>query len=244
MNRTSLQSSRVDHESSLPWDQIDTVLLDMDGTLLDLCYDNHVWNQMLPERLTQARHAQVTPELVAATAAELLAHMQTMLGTIRFYSLDYWAAHTKLDLIALHQEFSHLVRYRPSAEAFLTRLGEHNIQRVLATNAHRDSLDIKHQRSGINDRVDASVSSHDYGHPKEAQPFWQALQEAIGFDCARTLFIDDNDAVLRSAEQFGIAHLRMVSQPDSARPDRADLNFPAFNDFAEIMPPAAAGTAS
>src|SRR5690606_507131 len=28
---------------SLPWNQIDTVLLDMDGTLLDLHFDNHFW---------------------------------------------------------------------------------------------------------------------------------------------------------------------------------------------------------
>ena len=237
MNTISPQQPKNASGKPLDWDQIDTVLLDMDGTLLDLCYDNYVWNQKLPERLTMHRHQRTNPALVAETAAELLAHMQTVRGTIKFYSLDYWAARTELDLIALHQEFSHLVAYRPSAEAFLERLGERQVQRVLATNAHRDSLDIKHAHSGINDLLDASRSSHDYGHPKEDQAFWYALQEDIGFDRQRTLFIDDNEPVLASARQFGIAHLRIVSQPDSARPDRVDLGFPAFNDFAEIMPP-------
>ncbi|MFK7914508.1 MAG: GMP/IMP nucleotidase [Pseudomonadales bacterium] len=237
MSTTSLQQPQSGSPSTLNWDQIDTVLLDMDGTLLDLCYDNHVWNQMLPQRLAEQRHPQTSPELVAQTAAELLTHMRSVMGTITFYSLDYWADYTQLDLIALHEEFGHLVAFRPSAQTFLQRLGEHNIQRVLATNAHRDSLAIKHQHSGINDLLDLSISSHDYGHPKEAQAFWQSLQEDVGFDSARTLFIDDNEPVLASARDFGIGHLRIVSQPDSARPDRVGLEYPAFNDFAEIMPP-------
>ena len=237
MSTTSLPPRQIGSLSSLNWDQIDTVLLDMDGTLLDLCYDNYVWNQMLPERLAEHRTPQASPEQIAATATELLAHMRSVMGTITFYSLDYWAAYTELDLIALHEEFSHLVAFRPSAETFLQRLGERNIKRVLATNAHRDSLAIKHAHSGINDLLDCSISSHDYGYPKEDQAFWQALQQDVGFDCARTLFIDDNEPVLASAEQFGIRHLRIVSQPDSARPNRIELAYPAFNDFAEIMPP-------
>ena len=34
----------------IDWDRIDTVLLDMDGTLLDLHYDNTLWNELLPAR--------------------------------------------------------------------------------------------------------------------------------------------------------------------------------------------------
>ncbi|MEC8348362.1 MAG: haloacid dehalogenase, partial [Pseudomonadota bacterium] len=30
---------------ALDWQNIDTVLLDVDGTLLDLHYDNFVWDQ-------------------------------------------------------------------------------------------------------------------------------------------------------------------------------------------------------
>ena len=38
---------------SLPWHAIDTVLLDMDGTLLDLHYDNHFWMEHLPQRYAE-----------------------------------------------------------------------------------------------------------------------------------------------------------------------------------------------
>ena len=32
----------------LNWSKIDTVLLDMDGTLLDLHYDSHFWLNVIP----------------------------------------------------------------------------------------------------------------------------------------------------------------------------------------------------
>ena len=32
----------------IEWQNIDTVLLDMDGTLLDLHFDNYFWQQHLP----------------------------------------------------------------------------------------------------------------------------------------------------------------------------------------------------
>ena len=39
----------------LPWPEIHTVLLDMDGTLLDLRFDNHFWRELVPERYAE-RH--------------------------------------------------------------------------------------------------------------------------------------------------------------------------------------------
>ena len=37
----------------LPWSGIDTILLDMDGTLLDLHYDNHFWQVYVPEKFAE-----------------------------------------------------------------------------------------------------------------------------------------------------------------------------------------------
>jgi HAD superfamily hydrolase (TIGR01509 family) len=213
------------------WDRVDTVLLDMDGTLLDLHYDNTLWNHLVPARYSEAHGMPLN-----VARSRLLEHMVAIRGQVDFYCLDYWAEFTGLDIVGLHYELTELISYRPYAEEFLGWLRAHDKRGVLVTNAHRDSLTVKNAHSDVIDKLDADVSSHDYGAPKEAPAFWQHLLEAQPYDPARTLLIDDNDSVLNAAREFGIRHLLTVSQPDSNRPPREALNYPAFNDFREILP--------
>ncbi|MCK4586177.1 MAG: haloacid dehalogenase, partial [Gammaproteobacteria bacterium] len=39
----------------IDWKKIKTVLLDMDGTLLDLHFDNHFWLEHMPRRFAEAK---------------------------------------------------------------------------------------------------------------------------------------------------------------------------------------------
>jgi len=217
---------------AIQWDDVDTVLLDMDGTLLDLNYDNVLWSERLPERF--ASHHGLAP---AAARDTLERHFAATRHTIEHYCLDYWARFTQLNIIALHRELAHLIRYRPHAEQFLTRLKETGRRTALVTNAHRGSLSIKDEQTGVTARLDHSISSHDFRAPKESAEFWYQLESVLHFDRVRTLLIDDNAAVLAAAQCYGVAHLMTVSQPDSARPPRIGLEHPAFNGFDEIMPP-------
>ncbi len=201
----------------------------MDGTLLDLHYDNTVWNRIVPE--AYASQTGMAPE---AAAEHLLAHMREVQGTIDFYCFDYWREFTGLDLVELHRQVTHLVQYRPGALAFLRWLRDTHHQVVIATNAHWDSVAVKSSSIDIAAEVDLMISSHDYKAPKESQPFWQALQDDIAFDPQRAFFADDNQPVLDSAAEFGVAHLRCIHTPDSKRPYRQDLNYPAFDHFADI----------
>ena len=56
------------------------------------------------------------------------------------------------------------------------------------------------------------------------------------FEPHRTLLIDDNPEVLRSARDYGIAHLLAVLQPDTRGPLREPQGFPAILSFSDIMP--------
>jgi len=217
--------------SVLKWNDIDTVLLDMDGTLLDLNYDNVLWNERLPQRY--ANHHGVTAHAARAT---LERHFVETRHTIEHYCLDYWARFTQLDMLELHRELTHLIRYRPHAEAFLDRLKATGRRAVLVTNAHRDGFDIKDELTGLTERLDHVVSSHDFRAPKESAEFWTRLNESLPFDASRSVLIDDNAAVLSAAERHGISQLITVSQPDSGRPPRNDLAHASFNNFDEIMP--------
>ena len=217
--------------SAVNWHEIDCVFLDMDGTLLDLNYDNHVWNDLVPQA-----YALKTGLTNAAAKEKLLAHMSKIRGSIEFYSFEYWVNYTGIDLIAAHQQATELVAYRPGALAFLRWLRGTSRHTVIATNAHPDSINVKDAHADICSEVDAVVSSHHYSAPKESKAFWQALLQEHPFEPRRCLFIDDNEPVLDAAAKYGIGHLLVVSRPDSARPTRSQLRYPSFDDFAEICP--------
>ena len=213
----------------LDWANIDTVLLDMDGTLLDLNYDNHVWNEVVPEA-----YANLKGMSLHGAQAALFDHMKVIKGSIEFYSFDYWNAYTGLDLVALHRTKVALVAYRPGALEFLRWLRNEGKFVAIATNAHPSSIMVKEERIPISQEVDAVASSAVLEAPKEAQDYWHALNQIHPFDPKRTLFVDDNEPVLAAAQAYGIHHLLCIHTPDSERPSRHNLNFPAFDHFNEI----------
>lgn len=214
-----------------PWEAIDTVLLDMDGTLLDLYFDNHFWQEHLPRRF--AEHHGREP---AEARAELELLFAAQRGQLNWYCLDYWSERLQLDIVELKQEVEHLIAIRPHVESFLAWLHEGPREVWLVTNAHRKSLELKLARTGIDRWCDRVLSSHDLAAPKESPLFWQRLREQWPFEPARALLIDDTPSVLAAARDFGIGHLLTLLQPDSRLARREACEFPGILHFDEIMP--------
>lgn len=215
----------------IDWQQIDTVLLDMDGTLLDLHFDNHFWLQHLPK--VYAAREGISE---AAATEHLHGRFHTGQGTLDWYSLDHWSEQLGMDIPALKRELQHMIRLRPFALEFLAWLRESERDVVMVTNAHRKTLDIKMDQVDISGWFDRVVVSHDLLAPKEDVSFWHRLEVLHPFNPARTLLIDDTETVLDSARAFGIAHLLTLLQPDSQRQKRIDTRFPGIHHFDEIMP--------
>jgi HAD superfamily hydrolase (TIGR01509 family) len=216
--------------SPLPWHQIDTVLLDMDGTLLDLHFDNHFWLKHLPQRY--AEHHGLS---LALAEAELLPLFRQHAGTLNWYCTDFWSRELSLSIRELKREVAHLIALRADAEAFLRALREAGKRVVLITNAHRDSLSLKLERVELAPWFERLISSHDYGFPKEDQQFWFTLRHDVDFDPARSLFIDDSLPILRSAGRFGVAQLLAVRQPDSQAGPKDTEEFAAVEDYRELL---------
>ncbi len=218
--------------SLLDWNNIDTVLLDMDGTLLDLYFDNHFWLEHLPLRYAE-RHG-MSAEQARIHLIDVFAAQR---GTLNWYCVDYWSRQLQLDIGELKREIRHLIAIRPHVDDFLQRLHNSPRQVWLVTNAHRKSLDIKMTHTRIERWFDRILCSHDFAQPKESAEFWQRLRAEHPFEPARTLFIDDSAAVLHAAQQFGIRYLLTLLQPDSRQMRREHTEFPGILHFDEIMPP-------
>ncbi len=214
----------------LNWTSIDTVLLDMDGTLLDLHYDNQFWLEHLP-----ARYAQVHGVSRAMAELELQPLFERNAGTLNWYCLDFWSRELNLPIRELKREIADLIALRPDADVFLAAVRDAGKRVAMITNAHRDSLSLKLERVELAPYFERLISSHDYGFPKESPQFWDALQADLGFTPARSLFIDDTLAVLRSAQRFGVGHLLAVREPDSRRGPRDTEEFAAVEDYRALL---------
>lgn len=212
------------------WADIDAVFLDMDGTLLDLHFDNFFWLEYVPEA-----YAKKEGKTVEEVKPYLLMLMKKAEGTLDWYCLDYWTRLLEIDIVSLKREIDHLIEMRPQAQAFLEALHASDKRVYLMTNAHHDAIDLKVEKALSSHYFDDLVTSHQFGHAKESQAFWHCLEEALDYDPARTLFIDDSKHVLESARQYGIGHLLWVSRPDMRKPARHDDDFPMLHNFEDIM---------
>jgi len=215
----------------LPWCNIDTVLLDMDGTLLDLHFDNHFWLRHVPNVI--ARRDGISSEAALEALRERYRRVQ---GSLQWYCVDHWSAELGLPISELKEEVSHFIRIHPFAFDFLVAARQAHKRLILVTNAHVASLALKLRRTSLGSYLDDIVVSHDLGLPKEAVGFWLRLHSLLPFDPARTLLVDDSLPVLRSAKAYGIAYLLAVSEPDSRQAPRPTDEFAAIRNFGEILP--------
>ncbi len=215
----------------IDWEDIRSVLLDMDGTLLDLHFDNHFWREHVPLRYAE-RHAID----VETAKGELFPRFQRVEGTMEWYCLDYWSRELDLDIALLKEEVDHLITTHPYVIAFLDAVREAGKRVVLVTNAHQKSLDLKMRRTQLGGHLDAVICAHDLGLPKEETAFWDRLQTVEPFEREHTLLVDDSLCVLRSARTYGIRYLRAVYKPDTQGEVRDVRDFPAIYGFQEIMP--------
>jgi HAD superfamily hydrolase (TIGR01509 family) len=225
----------VDFPASLPlgavpdWELVQTVCLD--GTVLDLRFDNLFWLEVLPRRWGEARGLDGP-----AASAQLESRFEAKRGTLEWYCIDHWSAELDFDIAALKRELSQEIRYLPGAPAFLQQLRALGKRVLLTTNAHPISLAIKDGQAGLAGHFDALVSSHEFGVPKESTQFWARLAQSHRVDPAATLFVDDSGAVIAAAQAAGVRWIYQVLQPDSTRPlQRAAPGVTGIRRLADLL---------
>lgn len=217
-------------QSRFDWQDISTVMLDMDGTLLDLRFDTWFWTELVPERYGQ-HHGLNREEVMQRLQPEF----ESRRGTLEWYCLDFWTEHLKLDLQGLKHNAASEIRFLPGVTTFLTRLRAMGKRRLLVTNAHSGILKLKLVSTGLPSYFDKIYSSHEFGVPKESAEFWTRLKAVEDFDSARCLFVDDSLPVLQSARDFGIRYVRAIGRPDSGLPARRLEGFETVDGVLELL---------
>jgi len=217
------------------WNNIDTVFLDMDGTLLDLHFDDYFWQVQLPQRWAAQNGIDV-----ATARSRLTPIFQNTEGTLPWYCLDYWSEQLDMDVFEINNEIQHLIQIRPYVEEFLEYLASINKNIVLVTNSHEKFISLKMKQTGIDHHFDHIFNAHSFGVPKEDVTFWQKLANKIFYSAEKTVLIDDNLQVLRSAREHGIRHLLSIAQPNSQVEIRDTEEFPAINSFRDLCHQASA----
>ena len=101
------------------WATIRTVLLDMDGTLLDRAFDDHFYLEALP-----AHYAAANRMPLEAARERLVALYRAVEGELEWTDIDYWARTLKLDVPAIKDSLRHRIASHPDSLVFLGFLRE------------------------------------------------------------------------------------------------------------------------
>jgi 5'-nucleotidase len=216
---------------TIDWDRIDTVLLDMDGTLLDRHFDDHFWLEHVPKRYAE-KHGMSQQ----AAKEQLYRLFRSQENTLNWTDLDYWSAQLGLDIPVLKEELNHLIAVHPFVVEFLLFLRQHGKGIHLVTNAHGKTLDLKLRSTKIGSYFDGIFSAHDLGLPKEDPNFWGKLQKRLPFEPARTMLGEDSETNLETAELFGIKYLIHVGRFSSQSPPAISERFSSIDFFSQLVP--------
>lgn len=217
---------------ALDWSSVDDVLLDMDGTLLDRHFDNFFFEEELPRRYA-VKHGLSFEEALE----KLLGLYRSVEGELDWTDLRYWTRLLDIDLIALTKEFDHLIDFHPDAVGFLDYLRAMGKRVHIVTNAHESGIEIKVARTGVDKHVHRIVNAFEIGYLKMRPDYWPTCQQVIGFDPSRSIYIDDDEACLAAAHQYGISHLYHRSKSSSRLPPQPSQRFPSIESFQALMKP-------
>ncbi len=217
-------------EPHFNWKDVTTVLLDMDGTLLDKHFDDYFWEQYVPEHYSLLHNISIEE-----ARGRLLATYKKVENTLAWTDLNHWSQELGLDIPDLKMRVDHLIDIHPYVLDFLEFCKEKGKKLFLVTNAHSKTLQIKLQKTAIGSWFDRIVCSEEVGLPKEVPEFWNRLEEMLDYSPGTTMLADDTEKVLASAAQYGMGYLVYVAKPSSKKEVAYSSNFPSIVYFNELM---------
>jgi 5'-nucleotidase len=214
----------------IPLKNINYVLLDMDGTLLDKYFDDYFWEHLVPEKYAEQHKLSF-----GKAKEELMAKYKAHECSLNWTDIDFWSHELRLDIPALKEQVRHLIDVHPNVIDFLRALRQHKKRVYMVTNAHYKVLEMKLKKTEIGKYFDRCITSGEIGFPKEHLGFWTGLEKKIHFEKEKTLFIDDLADILKVAGDYGIKYLLHKTRSSSRKEDTQYSGFPELKNFGELL---------
>ena len=217
----------------MKWKAIETFFLDMDGTLLDLAFDNFFWHEHLPKIYAKSKGISFV-----TAKSEFEQMYKRKENTIQWYSLKHWSDVLQIDLLSELLTTKNEIKILPKVKDFLYLLKKNNIKVFLLTNCPRDMLHVKLSQTKLWGFFDEIVSSEDFNFPKESIDFWNILKAKYTYKHDATVFLDDSKNVIDFSVKHGLKKVFLISNPDSSKKSqdtRGYKSIKSVNELKEIM---------
>ena len=153
------------------------IMFDMDGTPLDLAFDDYIWNQCLPEHYAQF-HGYSLEKSHQYLQQLYLDHKHTL----SWYSSAFWSLQTGINTLKMQQNHESKICLRAGSLELLEQLKAAGHVCWLVTNADCKSLELKLENIPLRPHFDLIISSEQIGYPKETLAFWKYLQQQHSFN--------------------------------------------------------------
>jgi HAD superfamily hydrolase (TIGR01509 family) len=215
---------------AIVWDQIDDVLLDMDGTLLDRHFDNFFFEEELPRR-----YAVLQGLSFEESRERLMAMYRSVEGELAWTDLHYWTDRVGIDVVAMHKELNHMIGFLPGAKEFLRQLRQRGKRVTVITNAHQTGVAVKAAKTGLDQHVDRIVDAFEVGYLKMRPEYWPSCQQLVGFEPKRSLYVDDDESCLDAAKRFGIVEIIHSAKSSSQLPPAFSTSFASVEELSLLM---------
>ncbi|WP_161936174.1 HAD-IA family hydrolase [Thermodesulfovibrio aggregans] len=211
------------------FNEIKTVFLDMDGTILDKFYDDYFWEIYVPQKYAEK-------EGISFDEAQkiLFSMYKAEEGTLNWTDIDFWSMKTGLNIFQLKKEVAHLINPHPDAEDFLRFVNSNGKKVYLLTNAHNRVMELKLKKTGFDKYFHGTFTSFDIGYPKEKPEFWEELRKKIFFEPEYSVFIDDTEEILHTAKNSGIKFPILRAISSSKAKEKRSKHFITIKNFKEL----------
>lgn len=218
------------NKAAINWDKIDTVLLDMDGTLIDQHHEDVFWGTMVPEAYAR-KHG------ISVKEAEgiVFGKYDAKKCHLDWGNIDAWEKDLGMKLWKMRRRIKPFIRLHPHTARFLRFLKRRGKKVYLVSSAPRSAIDFELAHTKIGKYFDGIYTQTDIGKSKHDGLFWKRLQRKLKFDRHRTLLAEDNEGIARAAKKFGMKYVIFKSKSSSRKPPYIPRGLLCVRHFDDIL---------